>query len=574
MIFNLIHRACTSDESYYFQRQCAHELNLKATVLIPSDCLENEELLSTAKQDHEIYGDEIGIWLSPLKHHANTQVWLLSEQDKQETIKYSIDRYCEIFGCAPKAVGNYVMDAQLIKYVKEYCPEVTAVIAGCFEEGVKVYHGCNNSWYLFSEGMSWNPWYPSKTHSIRPAADEEEWAGVVAVPHLSRDLVLGYEGRNDFFASHPANIQRGLVNDGIMHHYDYNLVDQYRMQEDYNHGFSYYQIHVSPGWFHGNPNIMDDDETTRRLYRETLEYLADLKKEGKLQDMHLSEFALYYEKTIPISNTDIGIGKDILYGSGKHYFWIFNPDYRILIDTFQGGSIGDFRPYIGKYASFTGVDSDALAMNSYPYLIQSQYRSGIKNHHEDGARTTLFVKHGEEELDLCNYPSRIQETVREKDCVVLMLTPVELCFKDGLQITLQTIYRFVKGGEVEVIRKLLSVTDSNVKLEMTEHVKACYGFTEYPENMKGITLYIGDKQVADYMYRGHAMVSDAESSVTAVIPQITTAFTLASSGIKPERAEIGEGHLFSPFYTMKLHYSVSAAQKEVKSCLRVKRIKM
>ena len=36
---------------------------------------------------------------------------------------------------------------------------------------------------------------------------------MVAVPHLCRDLALSYEGRNDFFATHPANVQRAMANE-------------------------------------------------------------------------------------------------------------------------------------------------------------------------------------------------------------------------------------------------------------------------------------------------------------------------------------------------------------------------
>ena len=570
MIFNLIHRP-KPGETYDFQRKCAHDLKLKATILSPTELLEDEKTVSVAKQDNELFGDEVGIWISPMPTQPNTQVWLLCEADKRATVKYSIDKYIEIFGHAPKSVGNYLMDSQLISIIKEYCPEVEAVVAGCFEEGVKVFHGCNNSWYLFSEGMTWNPWYPSKDHSIRPAENEEDWAGVVAVPHLSRDLVLGYESRNDFFASHPANIQRGLANDGIMHEYDFNLTDQYRMQEDFNNGFSYYQIHVSPGWLQCNQNILDSDDITQTLYRETLEYMVELRNKNALRDMHLSEFAEFYKANIPIKHSDIGVGKDILYGSGKHYFWIYNTDYRILIDTFQGGSIGDFRPYAGKYAAFTGVDSDNLIMNSYPYLIQSQYRTGLKNHFEDGSRTTLFVHHNNETLDMCNYPTKIADVKTEENSTKLTLSPVELTFNDGLTIKIKTSYEFIENGKIEVTREIISSSDPDAVIEFEEYVKGCYGFTEYPEKLKGIELFVGDKKVADYNYSDTSSVSESESSVSARIPQINTVLSLSAVNKKPERVEIADGHLFSPFYKMKVCYNIRGNDKEVKSCLTIKR---
>jgi len=570
MILNLLHRPKLTD-TYRLQQEYAHKLNLKTTVSVSTRDFENKELIEMVKKDHEQYGDEIAIWLGCMKHHPDSMVWLLNDEQKMETVKYSIDKFKEAFGFAPKVVSNYVIDAHLMKMIKDYCPEVIACIAGCFEEGVKVFHGCNNSWYLFSEGMSWNPWYPSKTQSIRPAENEEDWAGVVAMPHLSRDLVLGYESRNDFFASHPANVQRGLANEGMNHAYDYNLADQYRMQEDFNDGFSYYQIHVGSGWLHGNPNIIDCDEITQGLYWETLQYMVELRENGELCDMYASEFAEYYKKNVPIGKSDIAVGKDILFGSGKHYFWIFNPDYRVLVDTFQGGSIGDLRPFAAKYESYTGSDSPSLTMNSYPYLIQSQYRSGVKHHLFDGSRTTVFVKHGEEELDMCFYPSKVLDVQREENCVTLTLKPVEMKFKDGFKAEIQTVYRFVKGADIEIIRKVLSKSDENEALEMTEYVKGCYGFTEYPENMKGIGFTVGNSKVGEYDYNAKHFESENDDAVTVSVPQIGTDVTLAGIS-KPVSVEINEGHLFEPYYTMKLNYALSKDDKEVKSCLKIRKM--
>lgn len=571
MILNLVHRADRS-EAYRFQQECAHELKLKTTVYVATNFLDDEKVIDMVKNDCERYGDEVGIWLSPMADMPGTKVWLLSEEDKWKTVKYSIDRYRELFGHSPRAVSNYVLDAHLIRMIKEYCSEVVVCVAGCFEEGVRVFHGCNNSWYLFSEGMSWNPWYPSKTQSIRPAENEDDWAGVVAVPHLSRDLVLAYEGRNDFFASHPANAQRGLVNEGMAHEYDYNLADQYRMQGDFNDGFSYYQIHVSSGWLHHNPNIIDPDEVTCTLYRETLEYMAKLRNEGQVEDMYMSEFAEYYRKTVPIGTADVAVGKDILYGSGKHYFWITNPSFRVVLDTYQGGSIGDLRPYAGKYESFTGTDSESLIMNSYPYIIQSQYRSGIKHHSRDGSRTTLLVEHNGEELDMCRYPSKVSEVRRDGAEVELVLIPVGISFIDGLYLKIQTVYRFSGKGSIIITRRILEKSEEDARVKLTEYVKGCYGFTEYPENMKGIRLSLDGGQTLDYVYGDKHIATKEGRWVRASIPQITTEVILSALSEKPDCVEIADGTLFSPFYTMKLSY-VLADRKEVKSCLTVKKMK-
>ena len=573
MFFNLVHKPQPIGAKYYeafmFQRKCAHDLGLKVTNFVASFDLTDESVISIAKEDMEKYGDDIGLLLYA-KPGTGAMAWLQNAEDKRECVEYAVQKFKEAFGFAPKSISQYVLDSELIAIIKEVCPECIVGTAGCFEEGVKVFHGCNNSWYLFSEGMSWNPWYPSKDQSIRPAANADEWAGMVALPHLNRDLVLSYEGRNDFFASHPANIQRALANDGYTHDYDYNLLDSFRLQEDYNDGFSYYQINVSPGWLKNNINVIDDDEITRTLYRETLEYVKSLVDSGDIIDMTVSEFGEWYLKNKPIGKTEVAVAKDILYGSGKHYFWLFNPEYRVLVDTFQGGSIGDLRPYVGKYASYTGPHSPSLAMNSYPYVIQSQYRTGVKTHSSDGARTTLFVRHAGEEKDLCYYHSKVASVERDGDTTALTLNPVTVSFSDGLSLTIETVYRFLPGGRIEMTRRITDLTKPVDDLVLEEYVKGCYGFTEYPENMKDIDLTIDGEWVCDYCFTFKKFKSDTANEVSAIIPNISTEVALHGVSRRPDSVEVADGTLFSPYYTLRNTYKITD-KKEITTCLHLKK---
>ncbi len=568
MLFNLFIRPAKLP-AYDWQREVARELDLKLNIFINSNQLEDEEILEKCREDYK-NGAELGIWLSPVDDMPDTMIWLLSEADKRRAIKASFDRFYKAFGFYPEVCGHYVLDSSLLAIIKEYCPSVKAVVAGCFEEGVKVFHGCNNSWYLFSEGMSWGPWYPSKGHSVRPAENEEDWSGVVAVPHLCRDLVFAYESRNDFFASHPANIQRGLANDGAVHDYDFNLIDQYRMQADFNLSEPYYQIHVGASWLSHHHNIIDSDEITQGLYYETLKYISDLCKLGEARTMTFSEFADEYRRQMPIGEPTVGIGKDILMGSGKQYYWIFDTAYRALVDLFQGGSIGDLRPFAGKYDAITGVDAPngRYLMNSYPFLIQSQYRTGYKNHFVDGSRTTLLVEHAGETLDLCEYNTRIEGVSHTDSAQVLTIAPVDLVFDDGLKISLQTEYTFNKNGKISITRRIMSTTDETASVKLTEYVKGCYGFTEYPEDMKGITLYADGKKLKEFDYKEENTVTEGGKTVGVVIPEITTEFILGTDA-DTVSSEISDGHLFNPYYTMKLNYSVTG-EKEVASWLQIK----
>ena len=573
MFFNLVHKpqpeGAKYHEAFMFQRKCAHDLGLKVTNFVASFDLENESVISLAKSDREQYGDDIGLLLYAKPGTAG-MVWLQTTENKRAAVEYAVSKFKEAFGFAPRSISQYVLDSELIAIIKEVCPECIVGTAGCFEEGVKVFHGCNNSWYLFSEGMSWNPWYPSKDQSVRPAANADEWAGMVALPHLNRDLVLSYEGRNDFFASHPANIQRALANEGYTHEYDYNLLDSFRLQEDYNGGFSYYQINVSPGWLKNNINVIDDDEVTRTLYRETLEYVKSLVDTGEITDMTVSEFGEWYLKNVPIGRTEVAVAKDILYDSGKHYFWLFCPEYRVLVDTFQGGSIGDLRPYIGKYASYTGPHSPSLTMNSYPYVIQSQYRTGVKTHSSDGARTTLLVRHADEQLDLCYYHSKVLDVLRSDEMTELKLKPVTLTFKDGLSLSLETVYRFKKDGMIEITRKILEISEPTDDLVFEEYVKACYGFTEYPEHMKDIDLLLDGKKVGDYAFTYNKYTSDTANEASAIIPNISTEVALYGVSRRPDGVAVEDGTLFSPYFTLRNTYKLNN-EKEITTCLHLRK---
>lgn len=581
MYLNLLHRPVKKNlDLFRFQQDIAHELNLKVTLQMSLSSLYEDEMVAIVRKYSEEFGDEIGIWFSQFHEEVFKDArnacpfWLYSEEDKREIISAYIDRFRKVFNCDPISAGAYHMDAVSIRILKEICPSVKITVAGCFEEGVKVFHGCNNSWYLFNEGMPWGPWYPSRTNSLRPAENPDEAFDIVAVPHLSRDLALSYEGRNDFFASHPANVQRGMANEGAICPYNFNLVDIYRLQEDFNNGLSYYSVYVSPSWLSGNPNIQDSDEITQKLYRDLLEYFAELKSKGQLVDMYMREFAEWFRENVPVGKPQLYLAKEILYGSGKHYFWYVDPYMRVLIDAEQGGSIGDFRPYAGKLERFTGPDSPNLAMGSYPYLIHSQYRTGIAHHYADGTRTTLMVKHGEETIDLCTCRTRVADIVTEAGGTHMKLTPANLTFKNGLTVSIETIYHFKGKGKIIIERSIVEMSDEFAILEFTEYFKGSYGETEYPQDMHGISLSVdGDvKQHIMYEYKSRTIETENAKSVSAVIPQVNTEVKLSilDKGNRVGRAV--EGHLFNPHYLLAVDSKVKIGNG-VRTCLEIRKIK-
>jgi hypothetical protein len=582
MILNLLHRPARGQHRHLFtfQQDTAHELGLKVTLLIDLESMYDDETVASFKRYAEKYGDEIGIWFvgfggPEFEREIGSRevfIWLYPPDQQRRIFEIALSRFRNLFGYDPVSVGSYHFDAGSMGLLKELCPSVQVAVAGCFEEGVRVFHGCNDSWYLFNEGMPWGPWYPSKTHSLRPALDEDDWAGIVAVPHLTRDLVLSYEGRNDFFATHPGNVQRALAYRGTDAPYMFNLVDQHRYQEDFNGGYSYCHIFVGAGWLAPNHNVPDPEELSKKLYRDFLAYFADLRAQGQVVDMTMSEFAAWYRQHVPIGRPQVALAKDVLYGSGKHYFWYVDPYFRVTVDAAQGGSIGDLRPYVGQFACVTGPDTPHLIYGSYPYIIHSQYRSGFAHHFADGARTTLRVTFQGETVDLCAHRTRVAAVTRDAGGTHVRLTPAEITFQSGLTAAIETTYHFVGRGNILIERRLVEASDPGVALQMEEYLKGCYGVTEYPENMHGITLAVeGDtSQSLVYAYRSRTIRTGNACVVSATIPQVHTRVSLEPLDGPAALGQAIEGYLFNPYYTLTLEKTVKVGE-EMRTCLSVQK---
>jgi len=582
MFLNILHRPTPAHYPFFqMQQDWAHALGLKVSVMATYPSMQDPRIVADLNEYAAKHGDELGIYFTELDCPAFREktglhmdaVWLYAADEKRRVFDLVLREFRKCFGRDPVSVAGYHLDSVSLTLLRELCPSIEIAVAGCFEEGVRVFHGCNNSWYLFNEGMPWNPWYPSKDNTLRPAARDDDALGIVAVPHLSRDMALSYEGRNDYWASHPGNAMRGLGYKDGQCPYTFNLVDQYLAQEEHNDGFSYYNVFVGPGWLNHNMNIDDPPEVAQRLHREQYEYFAELRSQGRLTDMTLSEFATWYRRHRPIGQSEVYLASDILYGSRKQYLWHLDPDMRVLLDMTQGGSIGDLRPYIARLSGFTGSDSPSLQIGSYPYLIHSQHRTGVANHAFDGARTTLEVAHGDEVLDLCSCRTRVAQLEHDEDGCVVRLTPTRLSFQDGLTASIETSCRFARRGRIFISRRLVEVSSPHVSLGLREYVKACYGYTEYPEDMRGIVLAVSgeDEQELTYDYRSRTICADGATSVAAVIPQINTELRLSSLDGPADSGRALEGHLFSPFFTLVMEKELGAGES-MQTCLSVSKV--
>lgn len=563
---------------FKFQQETAHRNGLKTTIQMTYASLFNPEAVLLAKEHHKRYGDEIALSLLGLpceqfREKYKTKdfcIWMFSMEDKRQIVTDVFEKFYDCFGFYPASTGSYYMDADLINLVKELYPSVECAVATCWEEGPKAYHTCNNSWYTFLDGGPWNPWIPSKQNTHAPAANEEEDSGIVAIPHLSRDLLACYDGNGSNFGTHPQNVLRGMIYEGDQFPYLFNLIDQYRSLEKYNNGYSYNMMFVGPGWLNKMGRWEAPYELLKKSYEDGMAYYGQLKREGKLTDMTMKEFAQYYRKKKTYSEPECALWRDILYGSKKQLFWYCDPYMRACINMDQGGALVDLRPYAGKLEWPVGIGTKHVTDASYPFLIQEKYRAGYFTHYAgEGTIRSAKIHYQGEEADLCL--CRTKAAFSEEDLKdgkkerILTLEPVTIEFT-SLSIKLQTKIYFEEGSqEIRMERHIMEMSDPNAIITLEEYMVGCYGTTEYPEDMTSLVLAVegaGEKKTIEYGYKCREEKIEHAQSVSCSLPPVKTKVSMGTSK-GCATGYIKEGYAFSPMFT--LGYKLALKDKEVVS---------
>ena len=555
------------------QQRLAHEAGLKTTIQMTYASLFNDEAVELAKQDHEKYGDEIALSLLGLpceefREKYKTKdfcIWMFSMEDKKAIVNDVFEKFHDRFGFYPESTGSYYMDADLTNYIKEKYPMVKCAVATCWEEGPKAYHTCNNSWYTLFDGGPWNPWIPSKQNTHAPAANEAEDSGIVAIPHLSRDLLACYDGNGSNFGTHPQNVLRGMIYDSKTWEYPYlyNLIDQYRHLAKFNNGYSYNMMFVGPGWLNKMGRWEAPYELLKKSYEDGMKYYGDLKKEGKCIDMTMAEFADFYRENKTYEEPECALWKDILYGSDKQIFWYCDPYMRAQINMDQGGAIVDLRPYAAKLNWPVGIGTPHVQDASYPFLIQEKYRAGYFTHYAgEGTVRSAKISYKGEEVDLCLCRTKATFS-QEGSTRILTLDPVDIEFYD-LTVKLQTKIYFEEGSsKIRHERTILEMSNPDAEVEINEYMVACYGTTEYPEDMTGITLTAknaSESKSLTYEYKCREEDLAGADEVSAVIPAIETKAAMGASG-SDATGYFKEGYAFSPMFT--LGFTKTLKDKEV-----------
>jgi hypothetical protein len=560
------------------QQRVAHENGIRTTIQMTYASLFNEEAVSLAKEHRAAYGDEIGSTFLGLQcsqfreRFASKElaIWLFAMDDKRRIVDEVMRKFREVFGFLPTSTGSYYMDAELVNYVKERYPSIKVAVATCWEEGPNAYHNANNSWYTLLDGGPWNPWIPSKRNIHCPASDEADDIGIVAIPHLSRDLMAVFDSPGSYYGTHPQNILRGMVYEGREIPYFMNLVDQYRAMEKYNRGYAYNMMFVGPGWMSKSGRWESDYDFLLKSYREGMAYYGGLKREGKAIDLTMSEFADAYRKDRPYARPECFLWKDILYGSRRQQFWYADPWMRFCLDMNEGGAMIDLRPYAAKLIRPCGVGTAHVQDASYPFLVQSLLRAGYFTHYAgEGAVKSCKFAYGTESVDLCACRTHASFS-EEGDVRVVTLDPVTVEF-EAFSIEVVSVFRVAEGaGEVEIIRRITGTGAPEAEVVVDEYVTACYGTTEYPEDLTGVRLVLdgaSGTEAIDYAYKCREASSGGIRSAEALVPQVDTRLSMRTDA-GDASGYYREGFAFSPMFTIGIKKAVKG-KGELRTWLKV-----
>lgn len=573
MYCNIVHRLGneTGLESLKFQQDCAHSLGFKTTLLIPLRAMENDEVVNYFKSQAAEYGDEIGIHFHHIagkfyrekfnNDETEVAVYLKPFEMRKQIITLIFEKFYELFGFYPVSIGGYYFDSQTLSFIKEKYPTVKIAIMSCFEEGVKMFAGCSHGWYLFSEGGPWTAYYPSKKNSLCPAKSADEAIDIIGLPHLSRDMLMSYVGRDDWFSSHTANMQRGRLNRGKECKYIYDFFDEWLNQDKFNDSV-YYNFFVGSGWLNEGRNFEETSEDSRDLYRQSLEYCKKKSDEGRVSVLTMSEYAEVHNKVFKIGRGDAVLWHDLACGSKRSLCWYVDPHWRLAIDPNMGGAIVDLRPYEGRIEQDLGPGSTQMWNGSYPFALSYPHRNATL-----GSRIGC-------ETGSAGFATRteVESVNKNGDEITFVLKPFNFNLGNN-NVCVQLSYTFNNNGEVYLRKKILHADRTDIEYKIAETFNGSFGRTQYPEDIAGVRLYAKEKsgeiRTITYEYLNRKATVQNALCVGVEIPMLNCKIELSSTADNAS-GSINEGAMFNPSYTFKLTEALHVGE-ESNICLKIKK---
>jgi hypothetical protein len=238
----------------------------------------------------------------------------------------------------------------------------------------------------------------------------------------------------------------------------------------------------------------------------------------------------------------------------------------------EGGAMIDLRPYAAKLIRPCGVGTKHIQDASYPFIVQSLMRAGFFTHYAgEGSVKSAKFGHAGEEVDLCACRTTASFS-EDGDTRVVTLDPVEIEFED-FTIGVQSIFRLAEGtGEIEITRRIVSSTDPDADVSIDEYVTACYGTTEYPEDLEGVRLSLigrSGSESIDYAYRCREADVDRIESAEALVPPVDTRLSMRTD-VDDAAGYFREGFAFSPMYTIGMK-KIIKGKGELRTWLKVEK---
>lgn len=572
MYINVVHRIGTEGDidAFLKQQEICHRHHIKTTMMILPEGMNSEKIIKIVKAENENYGDEIALGLHTLDAETKKEfdvkedmIWLTDFEVRKKILKKLFEKFKQLFGRYPGSVSSYVLDARTLNFLHENYSSVKAAITSCFEEGFKMFYGNQNMWHLFSDGGPWGAYYPSKHNALIPAANEEEFCGIVGLPHLNRDMIMAFTSRDDLFSSHVTNVIRAKAYDAKTGEcpYTFDFIDMWLEQLNYN-SFGYYNIFVGPAWLTDQTMLDEPGSYTVQLYEENMTYLEEKMRENKIETMTMTQFGEWFMENVQVATPEVNSWRDIICGSKRTMYWYVDPMMRVAVDGNIGGAICDLRPYVGRLNKDTGPDTENLCNMNQPYLISAEMRGGVHG----GSLHTLKIRVSEKE-----YCIALKRTTFEV-CGIskVRIMPITIKVED-VSVTFDSIMEFNGNGEILITRRLLDVSDENAKVQFVEYNRTCYGDTQYPQDMRACLMMLEDENGIEKMhYRYSSKIIEKKhiKRLQAVYPQIGTCVEMEVLSDKTTgKAE--DGYLFSPFITLTAEREMKKGE-EFKVCLRIK----
>ena len=110
-------------------------------------------------------------------------------------------------------------------------------------------------------------------------------------------------------------------------------------------------------------------------------YYGQLKHEGEVTDMTMTEFADWYRENKAVNEPICALWKDTIFGTKNQCFWYADSKFRVQVDLKLGGAITDIRPYASKLKRPCGAGTAVNQDASYPFIVHSRYRGGPFTHY-------------------------------------------------------------------------------------------------------------------------------------------------------------------------------------------------